>query len=96
MLFEEIIVYCQKEGQLAEGKVEIVAVKLWSLVHGFSYLVLENQFPKKYAQNQSLKELLNATIAPRRQQSCFVGNSRMREVGIRWLTGYLNPKSNIS
>jgi hypothetical protein len=42
MLFEEIIVYCQKEGQLAEGKVEVVAVKLWSLVHGFSYLVLEN------------------------------------------------------
>jgi AcrR family transcriptional regulator len=56
-LFEEIIVFCQSKGQLPEGRVEDVAIKLWSLVHGFTYLMLENQFPIEYLQNQDLKEL---------------------------------------
>jgi AcrR family transcriptional regulator len=62
-LLEEIIVYCQKKGELAKGKVEIIAVKLWSLVHGFTYLILENQFPREYVQNQNLKKLLKTTIS---------------------------------
>ena len=57
-LFEEIIVFCQSKAQLPEGRVKDIAIKLWSLVHGFTYLMLENQFPIEYLQDQDLKELL--------------------------------------
>ena len=61
-LLEEIIVFSQRKGQIAEGNVQIIAIRLWSLVHGFTYLMLENQFPREYIQNQDLKELLKAAI----------------------------------
>jgi AcrR family transcriptional regulator len=61
-LFEEIIAFCQSKRQLAEGKVEMVAIKLWSSVHGFTTLILEDQFPKEYLQDQNLKDLLKAAI----------------------------------
>jgi len=62
-LFEEIIVYCQSKGQLAQGKVDQIAVNLWSSVHGFSILMLENQFPPEYLHEKDLKDLLKATIS---------------------------------
>jgi len=62
-LLEEIIIYCQNKGQLMEGKVEIVAIKLWSSVHGFTNLILEDQFPKEYLQDQNLKDLLKIAIS---------------------------------
>jgi AcrR family transcriptional regulator len=62
-LFEEIIAFCQSKGQLSEGKVEIIAIKLWSLVHGFTYLMLENQFPIEYLQGQELREMLKGIIS---------------------------------
>jgi hypothetical protein len=46
-----------------EGKVEIVAIKLWSSVHGFTNLILEDQFPKEYLQDQNLKDLLKIVIS---------------------------------
>ena len=61
-LLEEIIVYCQSKGQLPEGSVKDIAIKLWSLVHGFTYLMLENQFPIEYLQDQDLKGLLMRII----------------------------------
>ena len=61
-LLEEIIVFCQNKGQLPEDRVENIAIKLWSLVHGFTYLMLENQFPIEYLQGQNLKKLLKAII----------------------------------
>lgn len=62
-LLEEIIACCQSKGQMGEGRVETLAIRLWSFVHGFSYLMLENQFPKEYLQNQNLKDLLKAAIS---------------------------------
>jgi AcrR family transcriptional regulator len=62
-LFEEMIVFCQSKGQLPEGRVEDIAVKLWSLVHGFTYLMLENQFPIEYLQSQELREMLKGIIS---------------------------------
>jgi AcrR family transcriptional regulator len=62
-LFEEMIVFCQSKGQLPEGRVEDIAVKLWSLVHGFTYLMLENQFPIEYLKGQNLRELLKGIIS---------------------------------
>jgi AcrR family transcriptional regulator len=61
-LFEEIIVFCQSKGQLPEGRVEDIAVKLWSLIHGFTYLMLENQFPFEYLQGQVLEEVLKGIV----------------------------------
>ena len=62
-LLEEIIVYCQNKEQLPEGKVKIMAIKLWSLVHGFALLMLEDQFPREFTQDQELKELLKMVIS---------------------------------
>ena len=62
-LFEDMIVFSQNKGQLPEGKVEIIAIKLWSLVHGFTYLILENQFPIEYLQGQELREMLKGIIS---------------------------------
>ena len=61
-LFEEIIAFCQGAGQLPQGRVEEIFVKLWSLVHGFTYLMLENQFPGEYQQGQDIKETLKRIV----------------------------------
>jgi AcrR family transcriptional regulator len=61
-LFEEIIAFCQSKGQLPEGRVEHIAVKLWSQVHGFTYLMLENQFPIEYLQGQDIKGMLKRIV----------------------------------
>jgi len=62
-LFEEIIAFCQSKGQLAGCDVKGIAIKLWSLVHGFTYLSLENQFPKEYLLDLNLKDLLKYVIS---------------------------------
>jgi AcrR family transcriptional regulator len=62
-LFGEIIAFCQGEGQFVGGDVQRIAVKLWSSVHGFTYLILENQFPKEYLPDQNLKDLLKYVIS---------------------------------
>lgn len=62
-LFEEIIAFCQGKGRLAESDVQTIAVKLWSTTHGFTTLILEDQFPHKYLQDQNLKELLKTVIS---------------------------------
>jgi AcrR family transcriptional regulator len=61
-LFEEIIAFCQDKEQLPPGRVEDIAIKLWSRVHGFTYLMLENQFPIEYLQGQDLKEMLKQIV----------------------------------
>jgi len=61
-LFEEIIVFCQSNGRLSEGRVEDIAIKLWSLVHGFTYLMLENQFPIEYLQGRDLQDALRQIV----------------------------------
>jgi AcrR family transcriptional regulator len=62
-LLEEIILYCQNKEQLGTERVDIIAIKLWSSVHGFTNLILENQFPPEYMQDQNLKELLSVVIS---------------------------------
>ncbi len=62
-LLEEIIVYCQNNKQLQITNVESAAIKLWSTVHGFSTLVLENQFPPKYVKEKNLKDAMQAAIS---------------------------------
>jgi AcrR family transcriptional regulator len=62
-LLEEIILFCQNKGQLMEGKVETIAIKLWSSVHGFANLILEDQFPPEYLQDKNLKDILKIVIS---------------------------------
>ena len=62
-LLEEIIIFCQNKGQLPDQKKEEVAIKLWSSVHGFTNLMIEDQFPKEYQEGHNLKDLLKATIS---------------------------------
>jgi len=61
-LFEEIIAFCQGKGQLPPGRVDSLAIKLWSSVHGFATLTLENQFPLQYVQERDIKELLKSVL----------------------------------
>jgi hypothetical protein len=61
-LFEEIIAFCQGKGQLPPGRVDNLAIKLWSSVHGFTTLMLENQFPPEYLHGKDIKELLRNVV----------------------------------
>jgi AcrR family transcriptional regulator len=62
-VLEQIITDCQASGQLPASQVQLAAIKLWSTVHGYTILMLENQFPKEYLQNHNLKDLLLAAIS---------------------------------
>ena len=62
-LFEEIIAFCQERGELYQGNSTHHAIRIWSLVHGFTNLVLEDQFPHEYLENQTLKDLLIVTLS---------------------------------
>ena len=61
-LFGEIIAFCQEKGQLPAGSVDVHAIKLWSSVHGFTTLMLENQFPPQYLEQKDIKELLRKLV----------------------------------
>jgi AcrR family transcriptional regulator len=61
-LFEEIISYCMTTGQLPAGRVDDLAIKLWSSAHGFTTLMLENQFPPEYLHEKQVKELLKRVL----------------------------------
>jgi AcrR family transcriptional regulator len=60
--FEAIIIFCQEKGQLPPGRVDDLAIKLWSTVHGFTTLMLENQFPPEYLRGKDVKELLGMLV----------------------------------
>jgi AcrR family transcriptional regulator len=62
-LLEEIIAYCQTKGQIEAGKVDLIAIKLWSSVHGFTNLILENQFPPEYMQDRTIRDILEIVIS---------------------------------
>ena len=61
-LFERIIFYCQSQNQLPSGNVEDLSIKLWSTVHGFTMLMLENQFPPHYMMKRDMKESLRSLL----------------------------------
>lgn len=63
-LLVDLVTRCQNAGILPEGPADILAVSVWSLVHGFTSLLLERQIPHAVLDRQSLKELLRKTIQP--------------------------------
>jgi AcrR family transcriptional regulator len=57
-LVVEIVRRCQAAGVLKPGSPDLTAMSLWSLVHGFVSLALENQFPHRISERQELKKAL--------------------------------------
>jgi AcrR family transcriptional regulator len=52
----------QQAGLLSPGPAETLAVSVWSLVHGFTLLYLENQISHTILEGSSLQELLLQTL----------------------------------
>jgi AcrR family transcriptional regulator len=57
-----IVEDCQTRGILRPGPADLVAVSVWSLMHGLICLVLENQIPHALRDRLSIRELLVSTL----------------------------------
>jgi hypothetical protein len=53
---------CQQGGLLRPGPADVLALSLWSLVHGFVSLLLEKQISHTILEGISAKELLCQTL----------------------------------
>jgi AcrR family transcriptional regulator len=53
---------CQAAGLLRPGPVDVLALSVWSLVHGFVALLLERQISRSILERQTLKELVYQTL----------------------------------
>lgn len=58
----EIVRGCQADGILEVGPTDAVAVSVWSLVHGFVSLLLDNQISHTVTQRMSTREMLVFTL----------------------------------
>jgi hypothetical protein len=58
----EIVKECQKAGVLPSEPSELVAVSVWSQVHGLISLALEGQIPHRVLDRFDLREILLFTI----------------------------------
>jgi AcrR family transcriptional regulator len=58
----KIVEICQQAGVLKSGSSDVVAVSVWSTVHGFTSLLLEGQISKTVLDKSSLKDLLTQII----------------------------------
>jgi AcrR family transcriptional regulator len=58
----ELASRCQAAGLLHSGPPELQALSLWSLVHGFTALLLERQIPSYILEGSPLKELLRQVL----------------------------------
>lgn len=58
----EIIETCQQTGLLKTGPSDVAAVSIWSTVHGFTSLLLEDQISHTVLDKASLKDLLSLIL----------------------------------
>jgi len=58
----DIVEACQQAGLLKSGPSDVSAVSIWSTVHGFTSLLLEDQISHTVLDKASLKELLSLII----------------------------------
>jgi AcrR family transcriptional regulator len=61
-LVVDIVRACQARGVLPSGSPELVAVGVWSLMHGLVSLLLENQIPRSVVERMSVRAMLVATL----------------------------------
>jgi AcrR family transcriptional regulator len=57
-----IVEECQARGVLRPGPADLLAVSVWSLMHGLISLVLENQIPHALRDRLSIRDLLISTL----------------------------------
>ncbi|HEX7555614.1 MAG TPA: TetR-like C-terminal domain-containing protein, partial [Leptolinea sp.] len=58
----QLVLECQQINLLRPGPADVLAVNVWSLVHGFVSLYLEKQISHTILNRMSLKELLCQTL----------------------------------
>ena len=58
----DIVETCQQAGFLKTGSPDVAAVSIWSTVHGFTSLLLEDQISHTVLDKASLKDLLSLII----------------------------------
>jgi len=58
-----IVETCQAAGLLRPGSVDVEAVSVWSIVHGFVSLLLEGQFYHSLLERYTVRELLISCLA---------------------------------
>ncbi len=61
-LVVELVSLGQQTGLLHEGPQDAIAVSVWSLVHGFTELLVEGQISHSILQKSSLKDLLSQVL----------------------------------
>jgi AcrR family transcriptional regulator len=61
-LLLKIVEACQARGILRPGPNDVVAVSVWSLVHGLVSLLLERQIPRSVRDRLSVRKILIATL----------------------------------
>lgn len=62
-LVVQIVEACQAAGLLRRGPVDVEAVSVWSMVHGFVSLLLEGQFYHSLLERYSVHDLLISCLA---------------------------------
>lgn len=62
-LVVQIVESCQAAGFLRPGPVDVEAVSVWSIVHGFVSLLLEGQFYHSLLERYTVRELLISCIS---------------------------------
>lgn len=63
-LLIDLVHRCQDSGVLPAGQADVLAVSVWSLVHGFTSLLLEGQISHTILERHPLKELIQKVFAP--------------------------------
>ena len=58
-----IVESCQANGVLPKGSPDLVAVGVWSLMHGLVSLLLENQIPRSVVDRMSVRTMLVAMLS---------------------------------
>src|SRR5512136_3240274 len=61
-LVVDIVAQCQQAGILRSGPADLVAVSVWSLIHGFVTLLLENQVSHTVLDRYSVREMFIFTL----------------------------------
>jgi AcrR family transcriptional regulator len=57
-----IVEACQASGLLRSGPVDMLAVSVWSIVHGFASLLIEGQISHTVLDRMTVRELLISTL----------------------------------
>lgn len=58
-LVVEVVAACQEKGLFAEKDTQLVAVSVWSCIHGFVQLLLSNQLPSALTSQHSVYEIFD-------------------------------------